>query len=117
MVEAQFNVTRAAGHDSADPWVTLKVGGEVDILTSPVLEAELTTVLDEGSSSIVLDLEDVTFLDSTGLSVLLACSKRCQSQGGSIRLVSLQRNVRRVLEITGLMEVFQVQEDEPGTTP
>ena len=64
----------------------------------------------------MLDLGDVTFLDSTGLSVLLSSLKRCQGEGGSIRLISLQRNVRRVLEITGLTDVFQVQDDAPDST-
>jgi anti-sigma B factor antagonist len=53
----------------------------------------------------------VTFLDSTGLSVLIAGLKRCQSSGGELRLVAPRPNVRRVLEITGLTETFHISDD------
>lgn len=64
---------------------TLRVVGEVDIQTSPILQEQLSRVLDEGSISVVIDFQEVTFLDSTGLSVLIAGLKRCQSAGGKYK--------------------------------
>ncbi len=86
----------------------MKVSGEIDIQSSPILDEQVRSVLGEGATSIVIDLAGVTFLDSTGLSVLVAALKRCQSVGGTVRLMSLRPNVRRVLEITGLTDAFQV---------
>jgi anti-sigma B factor antagonist len=107
VVERQLKVTvESAG--TADRLPLLRVSGEVDIQTSPILEEELTKVLDRGASSVLVDLSDVSFLDSTGLSVLVAGLKRCQGIGGALRLVSPRPNVLRVLEITGLTEAFHV---------
>jgi anti-sigma B factor antagonist len=117
VVEQELNVTIEFGADSATSGPTITAAGEVDIQTSPILEERLTSVLDQGVSSVVVDLGQVTFLDSTGLSVLIAAMKRCQTAGGSLRVVSPQPNVRRVFAITGLAEAFQLapdDEDAPG---
>ena len=95
---------------------TITVSGEVDIQTSPILEEQLISVLDQGVSSLVVDLGQVTFLDSTGLSVLIAGLKRCQTAGGNLRVVSPQPNVRRVFAVTGLTEAFQLTPDDQDTS-
>jgi len=69
--------------ESAPSGPTVRVWGEVDVQTSPVLDEQLQSVLDQGPSSVVVDLGEVTFLDSTGLSVLIAGLKRCQAAGGA----------------------------------
>ena len=108
MVERELKVTVEFATGSADAWPRLRVCGEIDIQTSPILDEQLQKVQDQGLSSIVVDLDEVTFLDSTGLSVLIAALKRSQSAGGELRLVSPRPNVRRVLEITGLTDTFHV---------
>jgi anti-sigma B factor antagonist len=116
VVEPGLQVQFEAASERAGSCPVLKVAGEVDIQTSPVLHDHLTRVLDEGHTSVIVDLTDVTFLDSTGLSVLIAGLKRCQGSGGSLRVASPQPNVRRVLEVTGLDDVFDLDPpDEPGT--
>jgi len=117
VAERELRVTVGAPTDSGGPTPVVRVAGEVDIQTSPILEGELTTLLDQGHSSLVVDLAEVTFLDSTGLSVLIAGLKRCQTAGGDLRLVSPRANVLRVLEITGLTEAFQVAPVEGGSAP
>jgi anti-sigma B factor antagonist len=104
VVERELQVTVES--EGATP--LLRVAGEVDIQTSPILEMELNSLLDQGTTSILVDLAGVTFLDSTGLSVLIAGLKRCQTTGGDLRLQSPRPNVLRVLEITGLTDAFQV---------
>lgn len=102
------------GVESATSGPTITVAGEVDIQTSPILEERLVSVLDQGQSSVVVDLGQVTFLDSTGLSVLIAGLKRCQTAGGTLRVVAPQPNVRRVFDITGLADAFQLASDDQG---
>ena len=87
------------------------VAGEVDLSTTPTLRSALSEHLDAGRSQLVVDLSDVGFLDSTGLGMLVSMHRRATESGGSLRLSSVQRPVRRVLQITGLEEVFGV--DEP----
>jgi anti-sigma B factor antagonist len=108
VVERELTVTVEFASGTNDAWPVVMVSGEVDVETSPVLEERLTSVLDQGLSSIRIDLAGVTFLDSTGLSVLISGLKRCRAAGGELHLVSPRPNVRKVLEITGLTEVFHV---------
>jgi anti-sigma B factor antagonist len=109
VVAPELKVVLDPASESSDSWPVLRVFGEVDIQTSPILDEELRRVVGEGVSSIIVDLSEVTFLDSTGLSVLIAGLKRCQNARGDLRLVSPRSNVRKVLEITGLIDVFHLQ--------
>ena len=97
-----------------DPGAVIRVSGEVDIQTSPVLEERLRAVLDQGHATVAVNLADVSFLDSTGLSVLVAALQRCRAAGGGLRLLSPQPNVRRVLDITGLAGTFGVEAESGG---
>ena len=115
MVERELIVTVEFGGQSARSWPVVKVAGEVDIETSPVLEERLRSVLDQGHSSVVIDLAGVTFLDSTGLSVLIGGLRRCQDGGGELHLASPRPNVRKVLEVTGLIGTFHVEAGDEKT--
>jgi anti-sigma B factor antagonist len=89
--------------------VVLRVGGEVDLSTSPQLHAKLVDLVEVGEAgSVVVDLTPVAFMDSTGLSVLLAAHKRARADGGSIRLVCPEGPVLRVLRLTGMDKVLSV---------
>ncbi len=117
MVERELSVTVEFGSEGAPSWPVVKVAGEIDIETSPALEERLRSVLDQGHSSVVIDLAGVTFLDSTGLSVLIGGLRRCQDGGGELRLVSPRPNVRKVLEVTGLIGTFSLEaedDEKPG---
>lgn len=99
-----------------DGTAVVSVAGEIDVYTSPLLQEHLVEVLRDGSSSIVLDLSEVTFLDSTGLGVLITGLKRCRSADGDLVLVTAQPNVLKVLEITGLNDVFKVHDSVDDAT-
>lgn len=109
VVEPKLRVTVDAEPRSHDSAVVVRVSGEVDIQTSPILDSNLQQVLGDGVASIVVDLAEVTFLDSTGLSVLVAGLKRCQEAGGTLQVVSPRPHVRRIFEVTGLTDAFQVE--------
>ena len=109
MVEPELRVTVDAEPRSHDAAVVVRVSGEVDIQTSPILDSHLQQVLGEGVASIVVNLAEVTFLDSTGLSVLVAGLKRCQGAGGTLQVVSPRPHVQRIFEVTGLTDAFQVE--------
>jgi anti-sigma B factor antagonist len=84
------------------------VEGEIDIAVAPELRRHLEDLLDEGNSSIVVDLTGVSFLDSTALGVLISILKRCQASEGDLCLVAKDPQVLRVFEITGLTDVFSI---------
>jgi anti-sigma B factor antagonist len=85
------------------------VHGEVDLSTSPQLRDRLAGLIEQ-RPSIVVDLDDVGFIDSTGIGVLVGGVKRARSNGGELSLVCTQRRILKVLEITGLTQVFSVYE-------
>lgn len=82
--------------------------GEVDVSTAPALRQKLYDVPEQ--ATVIVDLSDVTFLDSTGLGVLVAALKRVREggAGGDLRLVVTRPQVSKVLEVTGLSTVFSV---------
>lgn len=77
------------------------VSGEIDHGSSGTLQTELDPVLDEGATIILLDLSDVTYIDSGGISVLLSAVRRLRNEGW-LAAVNPNANVRRLFEIVGL---------------
>ena len=82
------------------------VAGEVDLETASELGEHALDALHHVSPRIVLDITDVTFMDSTGLKVLVSVERRAQLAGGSFVLVGATPTVLRILTLTGLDQVF-----------
>ena len=87
------------------------VGGEVDLYTAPQLRDELVGALKDGARRLVIDMSRVEFCDSTGISVLLSAMKRSRDKDGDLELVAPKPAVTKVLEVTGLDEVFTIHPD------
>lgn len=87
--------------------VVVSVAGELDMATAPQLQDQITDLLDRGRNRLVFDLTEVSFCDSTGLSVFVRAKNSCDEAGGSVRLAAPQRGVLRILEVSGLVEVLQ----------
>lgn len=88
----------------------LTVRGEVDVYTAPRLRERLVEMAGAGQYNIVVDLEGVDFLDSTGLGVLVGGLKRLRSHDGDLQLVCTQHRILKVFEITGLTKVFSIHD-------
>ena len=84
----------------------LAVSGEVDVATVPRLREQLHGLVASGTPRIVVDLDAVDFLDSTGLGVLVGALKRVRANGGELALVCTSPRIRKVFEVTGLTKVF-----------
>lgn len=80
--------------------------GEVDAHTAPQLKSAIAGALDRGTTELIVDLDRVTFMDSTGLGVLVGGLKRLREVGGELRIVCTRRPILRILEITGLDKVI-----------
>ena len=87
--------------------VVVTVAGELDMGTAPQLQDQITDLLDKGRSRLVFDLADLSFCDSTGLSVFVRAKNSCDEAGGVVRLAAPQRGVLRILQVSGLVEVLQ----------
>jgi anti-sigma B factor antagonist len=84
------------------------VGGEIDVYTAPKLREQLIDLVSAGSYHLVVDMEGVEFLDSTGLGVLVGGLKRVRAHDGSLRLVCTQERILKIFRITGLTKVFPI---------
>lgn len=86
------------------------VGGEIDVYTAPKLRDQITELVSDGSYNIVIDLEAVEFLDSTGLGVLVGGLKKVRAHDGSLELVCSQERLLKIFRITGLAKVFVIHD-------
>ncbi len=86
------------------------VKGEIDVYTAPKLREKLIELVSEGSYNVVVNLEGVDFLDSTGLGVLVGALKRVKAHDGTLALVCTQEKILKIFKITGLTKVFPIHD-------
>jgi anti-sigma B factor antagonist len=84
------------------------VGGEIDVYTAPKLREHIIDLVSNGSHHLIIDMENVDFLDSTGLGVLVGGLKRVRAHEGSLDLVCTQDRILKIFRITGLTKVFAI---------
>ena len=98
------------GHYVKDGIEVIDVQGEIDMYTAPRLRELLIDLVSKGSYQLVVNLDKVGFLDSTGLGVLVGGLKRVRAHDGSLDLVCTQQRILKIFRITGLTEVFGIYE-------
>jgi anti-sigma B factor antagonist len=89
---------------AADSWTILSVSGEIDIASAAALRQAIEQAVDGGNRGLVMDLDGVSFMDSSGLNVLAGAAKRMGP--GCFRVAGAPRHIRKVLEITGTDQVI-----------
>jgi anti-anti-sigma factor len=89
-------------------YVVLKLTGELDLDTAPILYSRLEEIVGRGQWRIVVDASDLGFCDSTGLSALLAAHQACESAGGFLRLAAPDELLMRLLAVVGLQATIAV---------
>ncbi len=94
----------------------IEVGGEIDVYTAPRLRDKITELVGEGHYHLVIDMEKVDFLDSTGLGVLVGGLKRVRTHEGSLELVCTQERLLKIFRITGLGKVFAIHGSQAEAT-
>ena len=84
----------------------LRVHGDVDIATAPLLKEAMVAALQNGATSLALDLSQVAYLDSIGLGVLIGARRRTAERGGTIYLIGVRANIYRVLRLLSMEQLF-----------
>jgi anti-sigma B factor antagonist len=108
-------VERAVGPDlTLVTWTdgaktVLEVRGELDAYSAPGLEAEVSALLEQDATDVVLDLSPTRFCDSSGLRAILATERALSAASGRLTLRSPSEPVTRLLEVSGLMPHFAVE--------
>jgi anti-sigma B factor antagonist len=109
-MELSLSSRTVAGHR------VLEVGGEIDVYTAPQLRERLIALVEDGARQVVVDLNRVEFLDSTGLGVLVGALKRLRGVNGDLSLVCAQERLLKIFRITGLDRVFTIHESVDAAT-
>jgi anti-sigma B factor antagonist len=93
--------------------------GKLDTNTTPTAESEITVLLDGGASKLLINFEQVSYISSSGLRLLLATAKRLKGSGGDLKVCSLNDMATEVFEISGfssILNVFASEQDALGSS-
>jgi anti-anti-sigma factor len=93
------------------PVVRVALAGELDVSTAPSVEERLLALEDDPHESVVIDLREIRFIDSTGLSLLINAHSRAQKAGRRVTIVPGDGAPRRILETTGLRSRLDIAEE------
>jgi anti-sigma B factor antagonist len=89
----------------------LPLKGEIDLHVSPSVTASLNEIINKKPERMVVDLSDVSYIDSAGLAALIEAMQKVEGSGGKFMLAGLQETVRSIFEISRLDQVFQIFPD------
>ncbi len=93
---------------SAEGQNILRLEGEIDLHGSPRIAASLREMIVKKPAHLLVDLSGVTYVDSSGLAVLIEAMQSVEQQGGKFGIVGLQETVRSIFEIARLDQVFRI---------
>lgn len=88
--------------------------GELDILTAPELKNKLLKIVSQDNHKLEVDLENVSYMDSTGIGVFINTYKNAQKTNSSLELTNLQDKVLRLFKITGIDELIDIKSTSRG---
>ncbi len=98
------------------PYTVVTIGPELDARTAEAAKAFLRELVESGRHRLVLDLSPLSFIDSSGLSALVAALKAARARGGDVRLAGLTPAVRSIVELTRLHRLFAIYDDVDAAT-
>ena len=90
----------------------VEVQGEIDVYTSPRVKETINELIEKGHYHLVINLEGVRYIDSTGLGVLIGALKKVREHSGRILLVCTNPQIKKIFNITGLVKIFEIFKDE-----
>ena len=100
IIQSENNVTVAS------------VEGRLDAVSAPELESELSTVINDGQTSLILDLSRLEYVSSAGLRVILTTAKKLKTVQGKLALCNLQETVMQIFEISGFCSILTIVPDK-----
>lgn len=99
------------GIERSEQVCTVTLVGEIDVYTAPRLKESLVAAIQDGCVNLVVDMEGVGFIDSSGLGVLVSALRRAREREGTVRVVCTRDNILKIFRITGLDKVFPIFSD------
>jgi anti-sigma B factor antagonist len=103
-----ITVDISLSHRRTDGWDIVDVQGDVDLASAPVLRTRLDDLLTSGSRRILVNLEGVSFMDSSGLNAIVAAMRGVREVDGEIAVVCTNETILKILSITGIDRLLTV---------
>lgn len=103
-----MSVSLEVSTSEQDNWQVVAATGEIDIATIGKLDEAIGAALDRNDAHVAADLRNVTFMDSTGIRSLIAAHQRAEASDGRLVMLVDEGPVRRILDITGLLDTFEI---------
>lgn len=97
-----------------DEWIEVRVVGEIDAYTAPKLRETLFPLSEKDKTNMLINLEDVVYMDSTGLGVFVGVFKKIRSNRGELKIIGLSARLKRLFEITGLADIMEINSKIEG---
>lgn len=94
--------------------ITIKVSGEIDAYTAPKLRDTLMPKAEQAGAKLFVDLSEVSYMDSTGLGVLVGVFKTVTANNGTLLIDGMTERVKRLFDITGLSDVMDLKSEVEG---
>ncbi|NLY75435.1 MAG: anti-sigma F factor antagonist [Firmicutes bacterium] len=95
------------------PNLIVQIDGELDLETSPLFREKIETKLNQYEliKHLILDLQKVNFIDSSGLGAILGRFRRLSQEGGRVSAVNVSPQVKRIFELSGLLKIIKIYSD------
>ncbi|MEH6941946.1 anti-sigma factor antagonist [Bacillus sp. JJ722] len=97
-----------------DQHVEVFITGEIDAFTAPKLKETLVPLAERYQVDIIVNLSEVSYMDSTGLGLFVGIFKQVRANKGEFSLVGLSERLKRLFDITGLTEIIHITSDTKG---
>ncbi len=95
-----------------DSVVVLDINGEIDLYNAPEIKSKITELMETGKKDIIINLKKVSYIDSSGIGVLISSLSNLKKAGGSLKIINVYDSVKKVFELTKLTSFFDIYGSE-----
>ncbi|WP_227396511.1 anti-sigma factor antagonist [Jeotgalibacillus aurantiacus] len=100
--------------EQTDELVRIAISGEIDAYTAPVLREKTEPFTKQENLTVIADLSEVSYMDSTGIGVFVGLFKGIKANGGHLQLIGLSDRLKRLFDITGLADIMDINPEVKG---
>ncbi len=92
--------------------VILDINGEIDLYNAPEIKETIKNQMEQGKNQIIINLDKVSYIDSSGIGVLISSLSNLKKAGGGLKIIHVYASVRKVFELTKLTSFFDIYDSE-----
>ncbi|HOJ50793.1 MAG TPA: STAS domain-containing protein [Spirochaetota bacterium] len=97
---------------TANDVVILDINGEIDLYNAPDIKDTIKNLIDSGKRQVIINLEKVSYIDSSGIGVLISSLSNLKKVGGALKIINVYASVKKVFELTKLTSFFEIYDSE-----